>query len=246
MELTAERGERERERERERESVRYRRTEGTEGTKEGTEGTKKLCRVSSTAAQVPSNDSGPTDNLTSAMASLEALAALPFVVRERGVESATFAGTCRAARLAFRRWWPTLARWMLLELLQGVIRRGKAASVKPEEKKEKKRKTKSRSPKKETAEKPKGTVKVHRVSGATPDGRIVVKDSNLHDEVDITADHMTVGDVIDQLLTALDLQEDAPNWSCKVLEEGGMASAVARDFPASQLAGDLVMVAKGG
>ena len=122
----------------------------------------------------------------------------------------------------------------------------KAAAVKPEEKKEKKRKTKSRSPKKETAEKPKGTVKVHRVSGATPDGRIVVKDSDLHDEVDITADHMTVGDIIDQLLTALDLQEDAPNWSCKVLEEGGMASAVARDFPASQLAGDLVMVAKGG
>ena len=70
---------------------------------------------------------GPSHSLTATMASPEALATFPFVVRERGVESGTFAGTCRAARLAFRRWWPTLARWMLLELLQGVTRTGQSA-----------------------------------------------------------------------------------------------------------------------
>ena len=133
----------------------------------------------------------------------------------------------------------------------------KASSIKPKETKDKKRKNKNRSPGKEPAKAPetakgpgptatRSAVKVHRVSGATSDGRIVVKESDLHDDVDITTEHMTVGDVIDQLLAALGLQEDAANWSCKLLEEDGTIGAVARDFPASQLAGDLVMVAKGG
>ena len=123
----------------------------------------------------------------------------------------------------------------------------KTSSVKP--KKEKKQKNRSRNPQETAKPGPtasKSTVKVHRVSGATQDGKIVVKGSDLHDDVDITNEHMTVGDIVDQLLTTLNMAEDAPNWSCKLLEENGEISAVAPEFPASQLVGDLVMVAKGG
>ena len=119
----------------------------------------------------------------------------------------------------------------------------KTSSVKQKEKKAKKPTGK---PDTAGATAHKSTVKVHRVANATTDGRIVVKDGDLHDEVDVASEHMTVGDVANQLLTSLGMQEDAPNWSCKVLGEDGKILPVAQDLPAAQLEGDLVMVTKGG
>lgn len=88
-------------------------------------------------------------------------------------------------------------------------------------------------------------VKVYRVTGATADGKIQVKESDLHDDVGITDDSVTVADVQLQLLATLGLQEDAANWSCKQLVNGKILP-VSPEFPAVELGGDLVMVSKGG
>lgn len=107
-----------------------------------------------------------------------------------------------------------------------TLRKRKAA---PLEKKDKK---------KRRGDEKRSNVKVYRVTGATADGKIQVQESDLHDDVGITDDSVTVAD-------ALGLQEDAANWSCKQLVNGKILP-VSPDFPAMELGGDLVMVSKGG
>ena len=106
-------------------------------------------------------------------------------------------------------------------------------------------KQKEKKAKKEKKEKPR-TVKVYRVTGATADGKMVVKKTDAHDEVDIDGEAMTVADVQLKLLTTLGYEEDFDNWSCRLLEEDGQISTVAPGFPAKDLVGDLVLVKKGG
>jgi hypothetical protein len=103
--------ERETEQERERQiDIKRERDKERKRTDRQTERERESVRDRGDEQTVSLKQQGPSHSLTSTMASPEALAAFPFVVRERGVESGTFAGTCRAARLAFRRWWLTLAR----------------------------------------------------------------------------------------------------------------------------------------
>ena len=104
-------GERERETEQERErQIDIKRERDKERKRTDRQRERESVRDRGDEQTVSLKQQGPSHSLTSTMASPEALAAFPFVVRERGVESGTFAGTCRAARLAFRRWWLTLAR----------------------------------------------------------------------------------------------------------------------------------------
>jgi hypothetical protein len=108
---------------------------------------------------------------------------------------------------------------------------------------DKKDKPKEKKEKRSGGEKPR-TVKVYRITGATPDGKMLAKKTDVHDKVEID-DTTTVADVQLKLLTALGFAEDASNWSCKQLEDGKI-SGVAPDFPAKDLVGDIVLVKKGG
>ena len=108
---------------------------------------------------------------------------------------------------------------------------------------DKKDKPKEKKEKRSGGEKPR-TVKVYRITGATPDGKMLAKKTDVHDKVEID-DTSTVADVQLKLLTALGFAEDASNWSCKQLEDGKI-SGVAPDFPAKDLVGDIVLVKKGG
>ena len=98
--------------------------------------------------------------------------------------------------------------------------------------------------KKRKSEKPR-TVKVYPITGATADGKMVVKKTNVHHKVEID-EAMTVSDIQLKLLTALGYEADFANWSCRLLEEDGKISTVAPEFPAKDLVGGLVLVKKGG
>ena len=111
---------------------------------------------------------------------------------------------------------------------------------------EKKRRSASKEPGAREPATPRATVKVFRFVGEIKDRRVIVKEDDLYDEVAITSQHMTVGDVADKLLTPLSLHVDTPHWFCNELKAHGRITATRKMFPVAELQGDLVMVDQGG
>ena len=111
---------------------------------------------------------------------------------------------------------------------------------------EKKKRSASKEPGAREPATPRATVKVFRFVGEIKDRRVIVKEDDLYDEVAITSQHMTVGDVADKLLTPLSLHVDTPHWFCNELKAHGRITATRKMFPVAELQGDLVMVDQGG
>ena len=93
-------------------------------------------------------------------------------------------------------------------------------SKKDKQKKEKKRSSSEpRQSKRSKPEQP-TAVKVRRVSGMTPDNRVLVKADDRFDEVPIQSSEWTVQDWIEELFKVSGQEEDAKNWTAKALVDG--------------------------
>lgn len=115
----------------------------------------------------------------------------------------------------------------------------------PKDKKAKKETDAKRKSKKGEESLDRGTVKVRRVSGLTPDSRIVVKEDDRYDEVGVKSAAWTLQELLEELLTANGDGEDLSNWTVKVLEDG-KCKPVAIDTTPAALHPEVVLVRKGG
>lgn len=115
----------------------------------------------------------------------------------------------------------------------------------PKVKKAKKEKDGKGESKKPEKPEDRSTVKVRRVSGMTPDGRIIVKEEDRYDEIDVKSSEWTLQELLKELLTASGDGEDLNNWTVKVLEDG-KCKPVAIDTTPAALHPEVVLVRKGG
>ena len=63
-------------------------------------------------------------------------------------------------------------------------------------------------------------MKVRRVSGMTPDNRVLVKADDRFDEVPTQSSEWTVQDWIEEHFKVSGQEEDAKNWTAKALVDG--------------------------
>ena len=130
----------------------------------------------------------------------------------------------------------------------------KKASKKKDKKERKKKQAESVSSDAEVVEsskKPRGrgealpTIKVRRVSGLTADSKILVKDDDRFDEVEIRSPDWTLQEMLEDLFKASGQEEDIQNWTVKVLEDGKCVP-VALDGTPAALHPEVVLIRKGG
>ena len=103
----------------------------------------------------------------------------------------------------------------------------------------------------ETAKKPRRrgktspTIKVRRVSGLTSDNKILVKDDDRFDEVEIQSQDWSLQELLQDLFKASGQEEDIKNWTVKVLEDGKCVPVDLESTPAA-LHPEVVLIRKGG
>ena len=88
-------------------------------------------------------------------------------------------------------------------------------------------------------------VKVRRVSGMTPDNRIIAKEDDLFDEVAVTDKDWTLQDLLAHLLAQSGAGEDVKNWNVKILEDGFCKPVALESTPAA-LHKEVVLIRRGG
>ena len=88
-------------------------------------------------------------------------------------------------------------------------------------------------------------VKVRRVSGMTPDNRIIAKEDDLFDELAVTDKDWTLQDLLAHLLAQSGAGEDVKNWNVKILEDG-VCKPVALESTPAALHQEVVLIRRGG
>ena len=126
----------------------------------------------------------------------------------------------------------------------GQAKAKKGQRAKTHKKKDKKRSSSDSRQSNKSRSAPHTVVKVRRVSGMTPDNRVLVKADDRFDEVPVQSSEWTVTDLIAALFKASGQEEDAQNWTAKALVDGKCVPLSMDSTPAT-LHPDIVLVRKG-